>query len=170
MKDIAPAIDFTSQLNLANNNKDVEEKILNILKKIAKDIKDGKDGTGAIVVLGTWSALNPIAKGMLQLKPSKNPIDKFITVDSIDNVDMIRHFSSSPFDGAIIINTSSQILGAGVYLVVEHPMIEIPEGCGTRHKAAASFSLRDDVISVLTLSEETNIIRIWKNGQYIKIA
>jgi len=165
MKDIAPAIDFTSQLNLANS-KDVEEKILDILKKIAKD---GKNSTGAIIVLGTWLVSNPIAKGMLQLKPSENPIDKFITVNSIENVDMLLHFSSSPFDGAIVINTSGQILGAGVYLIVEHPMVEIPEGCGTRHKAAASFSLRDDVVSVLTLSEESKIIRVWKDGQYTKI-
>ena len=165
MKSIAPAIDFTVQLNFANYE-NVESIILNILKKIAKDINDGKsNGIGAIVVLGTWSSSNPIVEDMLQLKPAVSPIDKFITIDLIEDVNVLQNFFTSSFDGAVVINTLGQVLGAGVYLIVEYPMIEIPKGCGTRHKAAASFSCKKDVISVLTLSEETNIIRIWKNGE-----
>jgi hypothetical protein len=34
--------------------------------------------------------------------------------------------------------------------------------------AAASFSLQNSVTSVLTLSEETNIVRIWKSGKIVK--
>lgn len=160
----APVIDFTDQLNFAASE-DVENKILDILKHIAKGVKDRKnDKLGAIVVLGPWSLANPKVEGMIQLKPSTNPVEKSLTINSLDNVDLVKYYSSYPFDGAIIVNTQGQIIGAGVYLVVDNPAIKIPEGCGTRHKAAASFSMREDVTTVFTLSEETNITRAWKNG------
>ena len=161
----APVIDFTDQLNFAASEDDVENKILYILRSIAKGVNDHKnDKLGALVVLGSWSLINPRVEGMLQLKSPTNPVEKLITINSLDNVDLVKYYSSYPFDGAMIINTQGQIIGAGVYLVVDNPTAEIPEGCGTRHKAAASFSMREDVTTVFTLSEETNIIRTWKNG------
>ena len=45
---------------------------------------------------------------------------------------------------------------------------DIPDGSGTRHISAASFSTKEDVRAVFTLSEETSIVRVWKNGVFVE--
>jgi DNA integrity scanning protein DisA with diadenylate cyclase activity len=161
---VAPVVDFTAQFCLADKSEEIENEIFNSLKKIAGKISDGSESSaGAIVVLGDFSNAKKV-NGLVQMKPKENPITCLIKVGTEEGINTILTYSKEPFDGAVIVDKSGQIIGAGIYLVVEHPLLELPEKCGTRHKAAASFSLRDDVISVLTLSEETNTIRIWKDG------
>ena len=63
-------------------------------------------------------------------------------------------------------NHNGQILGTGIYLTVDDPSLDIPDGTGTRHISAASFSVRDDVIATFTLSEETLAVRMWKDGAF----
>ena len=163
----APSVDFSLQLSLLADE-EVESSILNTLRELASDVANKKcTGIGAIVVLGDFIQ-GYLAEGLVQMKPKQNPIKSLIKIDEKEGVDTVRIFSSSPYDGAIVVNKTGQIIGAGLYLVVDHPEIEIPDDCGTRHKAAASFSLRDGIISVLTLSEETNSVRIWKNGELNK--
>ena len=160
----APSVDFSLQLSLLADE-EVENSIFNTLKQLASDVVNKKcTGIGAIVVLGDFTPFHMV-EGLVQMKPKQNPIKSLITIDKKEGLDTIRIFSSYPYDGAIIVNKTGQIIGAGLYLVVDHPEIEIPDDCGTRHKAAASFSLRDDIISVLTLSEETNSVRIWRDGE-----
>jgi len=155
----APIVDFSKQT-------DIEEYIFNTLSNISFDVANCKESAiGAIVVFGFFNAY---VNGMVQMKPKENPVDHIITVNCNEFRDALLMYSKNPYDGAIIINDQGQIIGAGVYLIVDDPLIDIPDGCGTRHKSAASFSLRDDVISVLTLSEETNILRVWKNGKQTK--
>ena len=165
-------VDFTTQIGFKHTYNKTEEKITDILKEIARETTYNKTFAGALIVLGSWS---PIVKGMVQLKPPVNPINQFLTINLpnlVDNIDLIKSLLVSSFDGAIIIiiDSSGQILGAGVYLIVDNPLVKIPEGCGTRHKSAASFSLREDVKAVFTLSEETNIIRVWKNGKCLELS
>ena len=50
----------------------------------------------------------------------------------------------------------------------DNPSLDIPDGSGTRHISAASFSTNDKIRSVFTLSEETSIVRIWKNGVFVE--
>lgn len=160
----APFVDFSLQFSLANYEK-VENCIFDILKSIATDIAEVRSTMmGAIVVLSDFSKSHRHVEGLVQMKPKKNPIETLITVDTEEGAETIINYSRAPYDGAIVVDRTGQIIGAGVYLVVDHPDLDLPEGCGTRHKAAASFSLRNDVISVLTLSEETNTIRLWKDG------
>ena len=164
----APSVDFSRQFELANEN--TEDNILRVLTDIAKSIADGNmPNLGAIVVLGDFSQSKEDVRGLVQMKPKENPIQSFTLVDSEDGTDAIVKFSQQPYDGAVVVDRTGQIIGAGVYLVVEHPTLIIPNGCGTRHKAAASFSLRNDVIAVLTLSEESHTIRVWKDGKPEKV-
>ena len=156
--DKKPNIDFSQQSKLANYNL-AEQKLIHQLRMMMK-----KSNTGAIVVFGDFLKGDCVVDGIVQMKPKDNPIDELLTVDISDSVDFMIRFSSTPYDGAIVVDKSGQFIGAGVYLVVENPTVEIPDGCGTRHKAAASFSLRDEVVSVLTISEETGIMRRWADG------
>jgi DNA integrity scanning protein DisA with diadenylate cyclase activity len=147
----APSVDFGLQFRLATDNEKVEELIFNILKNIASKAKDRS--LGAIVVFGDFSQSRQCVEGLVQMKPKTNPITSLIMIDTEEGAEVIETFSRYPYDGAII------------DLMVDHPTLDIPDGCGTRHKAAASFSLHNDVISVLTLSEETNTIRLWRDGK-----
>jgi DNA integrity scanning protein DisA with diadenylate cyclase activity len=159
-------IDFSMQFSFAKNNERVERCIFESLQKLAKEVTTGKqDAIGSIIVLGDFEKFGPKVDGMVQMKPKQNPIESLKMFDSLHGNDYIKEFSESPFDGAIIVDKTGQIVGAGVYLVVSDPTLDTPEDCGTRHKAAASFSRRNDVISVLTLSEETNTVRIWQHGK-----
>lgn len=162
----APHVDFSLQLSLDNNSERIESSILEWLKLIAKDVVDEKvDPIGAIVVLGDFEGHGSRVDGMVQMKPKQNPVESLVMIDTDIGDEVIKRYSCSPYDGAIVVHRSGQVLGAGIYLVIDNPMLETPDDCGTRHKAAASFSERNDVISVLTLSEETNAVRLWKDGK-----
>lgn len=161
----SPHVDFGIQFELAKSSQRTEESILNALKKVAEEVYRGiRSGVGILIVLGDFEKYGPRVNGMVQMKPKQNPIDTLLHINDESAFELLTQYSNSANDGAIIVDKSGQLLGAGVYLIVEHPSLEIPEDCGTRHKAAASFSLREDIIAVFTLSEETNIIRLWKDG------
>jgi len=161
----APYVDFSMQFSFAKNNEKFERTIFEILKDLAKAVASGiEDPLGALVVLGDFEK-EPRVDGMVQMKPKQNPIEALRMIDTEAGKQCVIEYSRPPHDGAVVVDRSGQIVGAGVYLVVANPMLDTPEDCGTRHKAAASFSLRDDVIGVLTLSEETNTVRVWKDGK-----
>lgn len=165
----APYVDFSLQFGFAKSDERVETSLYDILKGIAAEIAEGhRENMGALIVLGDFSHSQSV-EGLVQMKPKQNPIDDLITVDDEDVVDLIIQFSEAPYDGAVVVDRTGQVIGAGVYLIVDNPTLEVPEDCGTRHKAAASFSLRSDVLAVLTLSEETNTIRIWKDGKQAEV-
>lgn len=141
----------------------IEENIFSALVKVARDVTmDKTSAMGAIVVFGDFYKDCSV---LIQMKPKKNPIENPVEVGSESGIKIIKKYSRSPYDGAVVIDKTGKIISAGIYLVVRDPTIDIPDGCGTRHKAAASFSLHNETISVLTLSEETNTVRLWRNGK-----
>jgi len=167
--DGAPHVDFSMQFNFAKNSEKVEEKIFNILKNIVDQIAQSKlESLGALIVFGDFETHGPVVQGMVQMKPKQNPIESLKMIDTSHGIDCLIEYSQAPYDGAVVVDRTGQIIGAGIYLVVDDPLLDTPEDCGTRHKAAASFSKRNDVISVLTLSEETNVARIWKDGKLMR--
>jgi DNA integrity scanning protein DisA with diadenylate cyclase activity len=160
-------VDFSEQLGLEHDGQAVEDFILKLLQSLSSKVASKElNPIGSLIVLGKYEKGE--ADGMIQMKPKQNPIKSLMMVNSKDGIRFIKEFSQKPYDGAIVINHDGQILGAGIYLVISDPTLDIPDGCGTRHKSAASFSLQNSAISVLTLSEETNTIRIWKRGKAIK--
>jgi len=69
--------------------------------------------------------------------------------------------------GAVVADGSGRILGGGIMLVIEHLDVVVPNGCFMRHLAAASTSIRADIQCVITLSEETNLVRRFVSGRAI---
>jgi len=160
----SPHVDFSFQFNSAREFKKVEKKIYNNLIEISKDCFKNNLRLGCIIVYGYFDIYKDhIVTGMRQI--GINPIQKYsnITIPSFDKD--LHLLIKEGNDGSIIINRDGQILGAKIYLTVDNPVLEVPDGCSTRHITAASFSTRKDVMSVFTLSEETLQVRIWKNGQ-----
>lgn len=159
-----PFVNFKELFDCAKYGS-VERSIIAILQEYSSKVSSGQNfPMGAIVVLGDFYS-QPVVSGMVQMKPNENPVKRFITVYDEESYDLLVEFSKPPYDGAVVVDRSGQIIGAGIYLVVDNPIIKTPPDCGTRHKAAASFSLRKDVQCVVTLSEETNTVRVWRDGR-----
>lgn len=160
-----PVVDFSFQFNITRER--VEKKIYNVLCAISDSFFELGERKGALIVVGFFDRnIDYISPGMRQLR--NNPIQKYIDVISAQFEEDVQKIFESGADGAIIINHSGQILGTGAYLIVEKPTLEIPDGTGTRHITAASFSTRNDVMAVFTLSEESLTVRMWKNGAFVE--
>ena len=95
-----------------------------------------------------------------------NPIQKFISFGYSNFESEIVKLLKENYDGAFIVNLNGQIIGAKVYLSVDYPSLEVPDGSGTRHITAASFSKRHNIMGVFTLSEENLTVRKWKDGVF----
>jgi len=159
--------DFSFQFSAAREFQKVEKKIFNLLCSIAVKNSSENKKQGILVVLGNFdNKKDSIVYGMRQI--GVNPIQKYINVSNNSFEKEIKKLFDQNYDGAIIINRSGQIIGAKVYLTVQNPALDVPEGCGTRHISAASFSMREDVMAVFTLSEETHVVRIWKSGSFVE--
>ena len=158
--------DFSFQFSAAREHQKVEKKIFNILCEISKENKDRQKKLGILVVFGIFDVAKDYSvSGMRQI--GINPIQKYIDISSTSFKKDIQALFREEADGAIVINRNGQIIGSKVYLIVDNPALEVPDGCGTRHISAASFSIRDDVIAVFTLSEETSVVRTWKDGAFV---
>ena len=157
--------DFSFQFSAAREYQKVEKKIFHILCEISKENKKRDTKLGILVVFGVFDTSKEyVVSGMRQI--GINPIQKYIDISSSSFKDDISNLFRDGSDGAIVINRNGQIIGSKVYLIVDNPSLEVPDGCGTRHISAASFSERDDVIAVFTLSEETSVVRTWKGGSF----
>jgi len=158
--------DFSFQFSAAREHQKVEKRIFSFLCEISKDFLEKKKTIGILVVLGVFdTAKGHIIGGMRQI--GVNPIQKYMDVSSLSFKDDIKLLLEEGHDGAVIVNRNGQIIGNRIYLIVENPALEVPEGCGTRHISAASFSTREDVMAVFTLSEETSVVRTWKEGVFV---
>lgn len=157
--------DFSFQFSAAREHQKVEKKVFNILCEISKENKKRDSKLGILVVFGVFdTGKDYVVSGMRQI--GINPIQKYIDISNTSFKEDISDLFRDGADGAIVINRNGQIIGSKVYLIVDNPSLEVPDGCGTRHISAASFSERDDVIAVFTLSEETSVVRTWKDGSF----
>jgi DNA integrity scanning protein DisA with diadenylate cyclase activity len=157
--------DFSFQFSAAREHQKVEKKVFNTLCEISKEGRSKDSKLGILVVFGIFDTSKEyVVSGMRQI--GMNPIQKYIDIASPSFKEDVSGLFRDGADGAIVINRNGQIIGSKVYLIVDNPSLEVPDGCGTRHISAASFSERDDVIAVFTLSEETSVVRTWKGGSF----
>jgi DNA integrity scanning protein DisA with diadenylate cyclase activity len=159
-----PSADFSYQLNIAREK--VEKKIYQYLCELSKKLYKEKRRLGVLVVVGHFETDDGIVYGMRPL--GNNQIQKYINVCFGQFESDIMKIFEDGEDGAIIVSQNGQILGTRMYLTVDNPSVEIPEGAGTRHISAASFSTRKDVVCTFTLSEETLAVRMWQDGTFVE--
>jgi DNA integrity scanning protein DisA with diadenylate cyclase activity len=161
-----PSADFSYQFSAQREYLKIEKKIFHVLTEISNKYFLEKKSSGALIVYGNFYLNeNHIIEGMRQI--GVNPIQKFLSFGYANFENEITSLLEENNDGAFIVNKDGQILGAKIYLSVDHPSLEVPEGCGTRHITAASFSKRKNILSVFTLSEENLSVRKWKDGVFV---
>jgi DNA integrity scanning protein DisA with diadenylate cyclase activity len=161
------SVDFSYQFNAARDFQKVEKSIFTLLSEISRKNFKEKRSIGLIIVLGVFDKSDDhLVPGMRQI--GVNPIQKYINIcEDVFTKDIFTMLNEGA-DGAIIVNRNGQVIGSKIYLVVDDSSLDVPDGCGTRHISAASFSTRDDIIAVFTLSEETSVVRTWKNGTFVE--
>ena len=147
-----PLVDFSFQFNTAKEYAKVEKKIFSYVCEIADDCIESEKSRGVIAVVGWFDASKDyVVSGMRQI--GKNPIQKYLSFSVSSHKKELVSMMSENSDGAFVINRNGQLLGSGIYLTVDNPSFDIPDGSGTRHITAASFSAREDVQCIITLSE-----------------
>lgn len=160
-------LDLSSQAQLAEINKKLEDRILALLKSITdKNVKGKQPHRGALIVLGEFIRFDYNVPGMRQIgtNPIKGTVLRILEKGIREQFEeLLNH------DGAIIIDTTGQIMASQVMLQVTHVDAEVEEECSTRHIAAASFSKNDFIVSCFTMSEETGKVRHYHEGKQVYV-
>jgi hypothetical protein len=160
-----PFIDIKEQAALGAEvppARDVAREVFGMLSETANVLRDRGQKRGALIVIGDFASIGSV-KGAIP--PKENPFEGLFL--SAGDKAFQRMLLQDPAleDGAVVVDKSGQVLGGRIYLLVDNPLVIVPEGCFARHRAAASASLRKDVEAVITLSEEQNIARVFRNGK-----
>ena len=168
-----PSVDIAQQAALGAEvppKRDLTREVFNMIVESATALHEKGLKRGALIVIGRFASIGQI-RGARQLPlpgGSPNPFEgQYLSAgDKVFQRMLLQDEILG--DGAVVVDASGQVLGGRIYLLIDHPELEIPEGCATRHLAAASTSMRRDVEAVVTLSEETNVARIFVNGKVVK--
>jgi len=158
-------INYVTQFNLAKSVEKNEKHILDILK-IIMERKHKKSVEGGLLII--YGDFEPVVHGVVQML--SNPFQGQLLYINDENFveNLVEYMENDNNDGAILVNSDGQVLGANVYLIVENPVSKVPEQTGTRHIAASSFSIRKDVYSSYVLSETRNSITMFKGGEIVE--
>ena len=153
---------FEAQNITRNVKPEVFDKVLEIVLELAYQGREGKS-VGAIFVIGDEKE---VAKYTDQLiinpfrgyhEDERNILDPRLS-EAVKTLATI--------DGAFIVRGDGTILSAGTYLRPALAGEALPQGLGARHAAACSVSASTDAI-VITVSESTGTVRMFKDGRII---
>lgn len=165
--------EFHFPLQYYTLSKEEQKAFIKFLKEVGKDPSMiFSESYGFILVLGWRKEFEE--KHMLEPDREQN-IFKEKEINIMDEKAKQMIFSTRFFDNAILVDNSGKILHSGIMLRNLDPMkmfeeMKIPyehKSCHSRHMTAiaASWYLKDT--TVFTLSEETNILRIYQDGKRI---
>ena len=163
-----PFIDIKEQAALGAEvppARDVAREVFDMISETANALRDKGRKRGALIVIGDFASIGSV-KGAIP--PKENPFEGLFLSAGDKVFQRMLLQNSALEDGAVVVDKSGQVLGGRIYLLVDNPLVDVPEGCFARHRAAASASLRKDVEAVITLSEEQNIARVFREGRVVE--
>ena len=140
---------------------DITSAVFKLICQTADALHERGERRGVLIVIGSFASAGEVnaARGDLRPNPFKGQY-----VSAGDKFFQRMILQGDVADGAVVADESGQILGGGIYLDIDHPEADVPDGGFTRHLAAASTSLHKEVKSVIALSEETNVARMFEKG------
>ncbi len=140
----------------------VFERVFSLALQLAMEGREGKP-IGSIFVLGDTTKVLENSRQMV-LNPFKGyPEDQCNILDD-EMIETVKEFSA--IDGAFIIKGTGTIVAAGTYLLPGVIGEELPRGLGARHASAAAITTVTHSI-VVTISESTGTVRVWRQGKMI---
>lgn len=140
-----PEINYDGQAALGDVETHIEDLpsyLFALASEVAKRWHKEKRFIGALIVVGNFRRANGCrAPGMRQLG-LHNPLEgRFVTADSAEFAEMLYYADGTFGDGAVVIDTTGQVLGASAYVIVDHPEAEIPDEAGS-HATLPHLPLR----------------------------
>ncbi len=141
---------------------EVFARVVDLAVELAQEGREGKP-LGALFVLGDTDAVMKYAD-QLVLNPFQGYSEEVRNILDPGVMESVKEFCA--IDGAFIIRSDGVVLTAGAFLRPRVPGEELSPGLGARHAVAASMSASTDAILV-TLSESTGTVRIFKGGRMV---
>ncbi len=162
--DLGKEFEMISTANLPVLSEVVRPEVFDALLTIGLELAiEGREGkpVGAIFVLGDQEEVLKFSHQMV-INPFKGypEEERHILDPRLKNT--IKEFSS--IDGAFVIRNDGVILAAGRHLDASGEAIEIPQGLGSRHRAAAGITNVTGAIAVV-ISESTGEVRLFSRGK-----
>ena len=141
---------------------EVFARVVDLAVELAQEGREGKP-LGALFVLGDTDAVMKYAD-QLVLNPFQGYSEEVRNILDPGVMESVKEFCA--IDGAFIIRSDGVVLTAGAFLRPRVPGEVLSPGLGARHAVAASMSASTDAILV-TLSESTGTVRIFKGGRMV---
>ncbi len=165
--------EFHLPLQYYEMSREEQKNFLHFLKKIGKDpSKIFTESYGFLIVLGWKKEFEE--NHILEPDPEQNLFkEKNISIYSDKAKDLV--FTTRFFDNAILVDNYGNIVHSGIMLRNLDPLKMFEEmkikydhrSCHSRHMTAIAASYYLKNTTVFTLSEETNILRVYQDGKRI---
>jgi len=162
--DLGKELEMISTANLPVVSEIVKPEVFDALLTTALELAvEGREGkpVGAIFVLGDQEEVLKFSHQMV-INPFKGYPEEERHILDPRLKHTIKEFSS--IDGAFVIRNDGVILAAGRHLDASGETIEIPQGLGSRHRAAAGITNVTGAIAVV-ISESTGEVRLFSKGK-----
>ena len=139
---------------------EVFESILNLAVELASQGREGKP-VGATFVLGDHEKVMQFSRQTI-FNPFHGYPEEERRILNPQLRETLKEFSV--LDGAFVIREDGVVLSAGRHLnAAIDPTVELPQGLGSRHVAAAGITSVTGAIAIV-ISESTGDVRIFKDG------
>jgi DNA integrity scanning protein DisA with diadenylate cyclase activity len=149
-------LDIADQMEIPH----VFDRLLTLVLELAEEGKEGKP-LGTIFILGDAEKVMELSTQMI-INPFAGVPEEERNIMDRQLKETIREFAT--IDGAFIIRDDGVIVAAGRHLKPSTEDAELPQGLGTRHRAAAGVTALTNAIAMV-ISESTGDVRIFSQGK-----
>lgn len=136
--------------------------VLNLAVELAQEGREGRP-IGTIFVLGDHEKVLQFSRQAVLNPFAGYPEDDLSILDQVMK-ETVREFSS--LDGAFIIRGDGVLLAAGRHIQAGSADLELPQGMGARHHAAAGITAVTDAVA-LAISESSGSVTVFHKGKII---
>ena len=136
--------------------------VLNLAVELAQEGREGRP-IGTIFVLGDHEKVLQFSRQAVLNPFAGYPEDDLSILDQVMK-ETVREFSS--LDGAFIIRGDGVLLAAGRHIQAGSADLELPQGMGARHHAAAGITAATDAVA-MAISESSGSVTVFHKGKII---
>lgn len=141
---------------------EVMRSVVDLAIEIGREGREGKP-IGTAFVIGDTEEVIETSRQLI-LNPYKGQEEEVRDIRNRENWETIKELAQ--LDGVFIVSKKGRIESAGRYLDVEAEDLNIPDGLGARHMAAAAISRSTKAI-VVSVTRSGGIVRMFKDGEII---
>lgn len=134
--------------------------VLNLAVELAQEGREGRP-IGTIFVLGDTERVLQFSRQAV-LNPFMGHTEEELSIMSGRLKDTIREFAG--LDGAFVIKKNGTLVAAGRHLSAGSADLELPQGMGARHHAAAAITEVTSAVA-LAISESSGAVSVFHRGR-----